>query len=511
MKKILLAFLFLITLPVTSAEIKCIKPTLSAVIYFGNGIKTDFRSAKSSLTELKVELGFVYNSHNLDYKTAYNETGGMTADLLEATAQSGTQNNRNIMRWLNGKNSAPEWFLKWFEKYSTDKSIQIAQAGVNHAKFYLNDILDGKKVIVVSHSQGNFYANEAKELLASQLRNGKMSSFALFGVAVPANSIGGNSGPYLTNHRDFIQKVPFSLPANWKLHYSDRKVADDVGAIKAHSFNATYLSEDFDIKPALISGIRAQIDAAAQPTHSCENYNQIVSSLVAGEYINTCDIGPDKVNKQFSITSRAVILSDERFADTSGLETMLSLSQQREAGPNVIQFGAFGNKSNPALGAAWGEDGLFRSGRPPLSCYVDEKTPQSWIRQSFNITKTMLAPLQGLYRILPKYACLYDRDLKNDLPVIFSIDDSSIRLGNHVWQISSDSESIFTYDFSFVSQSQSETPGPYSNPGPYSDPGFLSSFENGKYSFSIFYNRNREISRFTAVEIDKSTVSCDFL
>jgi hypothetical protein len=372
MKNILCAFLFLIALPVTSSDFNCVKPKLTAAIYFSNGIKTDFRSAKSSLAELKAELGIDYNSHSLVYKTAYNETGGMTTDLLEATAQSGTQNNRNIIRWLNGKQLAPEWFAKWFEKYTIGRSVQVAQEGVNHANSYLNDILDGNKVIVVSHSQGNFYVNEAKELLASQLRNGKMRSFAIFGVAVPTNSIGGDSGPYLTNHRDVIQKVPFSLPANWKLHHSDKKVADDVGAIQAHLFNATYLSDDYDIKPALIAGIRAQIDAAVRPAHSCENYNQMVSALVAGEYTNTCEIGSNKVNKQFSITSRAVILSDERFADTSGIEAMLNLSRQRESGPNVIQFGAFGVKSAPALAVAWDEGGLFRSGRPPFSCYVDD-------------------------------------------------------------------------------------------------------------------------------------------
>jgi hypothetical protein len=175
--------------------------------------------------------------------------------------------------------------------------------------------------------------------------------------------------------------------------------------------------------------------------------------------------------------------------------------------PNVIQFGAFGGKSAPAIGAAWDEGGVFRSGRPPLSCYVDEKTPRSQIIQPFNITKTMLFPLQGLYRLVPKGSCRYDRDRKNDKPIIFSIDASTIRLGDQIWPISSDSETVSTYDFSFVTESQ----GQYINRGPYTDPGFLVSFDKGNYSFGVFYNRNREITRFTAVEIDKWTVSCDFL
>ena len=268
MRNTLLIFSLFMLVENAFATSACIAPEAASVIYFGNGINTDRDSALSSLSRLKKELTTNYNNQKLTYALAYNSTSGMGIDLAQSAAQSGTQNNRDIIRWLNGKNLIPIWFSNWFESYSNVKSLDIAAEVANHAKLYLNDILDGKKVIVVSHSQGNFYVNEAKELLARQLRNGKMRSFAIFGVAVPANSIGADSGPYLTNHRDFIQKVPLALPANWKLHYSDKKVADDVGAIQAHLFNATYLSDDYDIKPALIAGIRAQIDAAVRPAHS---------------------------------------------------------------------------------------------------------------------------------------------------------------------------------------------------------------------------------------------------
>ena len=74
----------------------------------------------------------------------------------------------------------------------------------------------------------------------NQQPNRKNQQLCHFGVAVPADNIGGSSGPYLTNHRDFIQKVPRSLPSNWKLHHSDKTVADDLGPIQAHLFNAAF-------------------------------------------------------------------------------------------------------------------------------------------------------------------------------------------------------------------------------------------------------------------------------
>ena len=69
MKNIICSFwLFSILLAVSqiaSAEIQCIRPELSATLYFGNGIKTDLRSAKASLARLETEIGPDYNSHAL--------------------------------------------------------------------------------------------------------------------------------------------------------------------------------------------------------------------------------------------------------------------------------------------------------------------------------------------------------------------------------------------------------------------------------------------------------------
>jgi hypothetical protein len=426
----------------------------------------------------------------------------MGIDLAQATAQSGTQNNRSIIRWLNAMNMAPDWFIKWFENYSTSRSIQVAEEATNHANYYLNEILDGKKVVVVSHSQGNYYVNEAKELLARQLRDGKISSFAIFGVAVPASSIGGKTGSYLTNHRDFIQKIPFSLPTNWKLHHSDKMVADDIGAIQAHLFNATYMSDDFDIKPALIAGIRSQIDAAQQPAHSCETFNKSILSMVAGMYISTCGAKPNQTNKETRITGTGMIFPDKTSVDLSGIETVLSLSQQPERGSSTIEFGYQGGATPPVGAAIWDMNRVFKNAKPPIDCNVTDETPPTMIEKPFSITTTMLAPVQGLYRLLPANSCTYDQDGKNDKPIAFSIDGSMVRLGDMQWNLAAESESVSLLG---VDLRNPLTPVYLDN-----EPGFLLHATQGNHNFSLYYRRNKEISWFSAVEINKSMTVCQF-
>jgi hypothetical protein len=501
MKNFILALFLLILTESSLAGSICTTPELSAVIYFGNGINTTRNSATSSLDRLSKELGDDYNGHKLEYALAYNQTGGMALDLVQATIQSGIQFTSRFTLWLNGVGLASDWFTTWFQDYLMRKTVVVAEEVAEHANFYLNDILGGKKVIVVSHSQGNFYVNEAKDLLARQLPSGKMASFAIFGAAVPSDSIGGNSSPYLTNHRDFIQKVPGSLAVNWKLYRSDRKEAEDVGMIQAHLFNATYISNDFDIRPTLVSGIKTQIDAAARPAYSCETFNKTVLTMVTGTYITTCGIKPNRINRQVVISTTGITLANNISVDLTGIQTMLSLNQQPESSPYPINLGFFGAANSPVGVAAWDINRVFRNSKPPIECSVDDETPPTAIGKPFSITKTMMAPLQGLYRLLPKNSCTYDGNLTNDKPIEFSFDGSRIHLGERSWEIAAESEVVSTVIRDIKSNSGF---------APLTEPGFFIDARQGPNNFSIDYTRNKEIRRFIAIEENKSGVVCNF-
>lgn len=507
MKNIILACSLFLLMNIVSAAPTCTTPEPSAIIYFGNGINTDRSSARSSLSRMAKELTNEYNGQKLQYALAYNRTAGMATDLAQATAQSGVQNNKNILRWLNGKNLAPEWFLNWFDQYLFKRNLDVAKETASHANFYLNDILHGKKVVVVSHSQGNFYVNEAKQLLARQLRNGKMSSFAIFGVAVPADNIDGGSGPYLTNHRDFIQKVPRSLPSNWKLHHSDKTVADDLGPIEAHLFNATYLSDDFDIKTALLAGIRSQIDGAARPAHSCETFNASILSMVAGTYLSTCGIEPKETINQIQITGTGMVFQDKTSVDLTRMETLLSLARGFPDSNSYIGF-LYAGGVNPARGvASWDSNLIFQNPvsegpNPPRYCRVTKETPPTKLANDISISQTMLVPARGLYRMLPINACTFNRTKKNDKPIEFAIDGSTIRLGDKKWNLNMGGEAVSLLGL------DPRLPDPIMRN--IDEPGFFFASSDENNLHMLYYSRNKEVLWFSATEVNKSTTICDF-
>jgi hypothetical protein len=434
------------------------------------------------------------------YALAYNQTDGMMLDLLQAAEQHAIQINSRLMLWLNGAGLSPAWFSTLYQEYLSRITIVVAEEVAKHANYYLNEILEGRKVVVVSHSQGNFYVNEARDLLARQLRSDKMSSFEIFGVAVPSDNVGRSRSTYLTNHRDFIQIVPRSLPSNWKLHRSDRTDAEDIGVIKAHLFNATYISDDFDIKPALVAGIRTQIDRAVRPAHSCQTYNSLVSSLVSGRYVVTCGKKPNTYNKQFTITPMEMALPDDDVVNTTSPDTFLSLSNGRDSLGSHTVFGAFGGMGGIAVAGAWDVNRIFDRFQSRTSCYVGEETPGSSIAQPFTISSSMMSSIPKIFRLLPKGACRLSIDTYNDKPVEFSVSGTQITLGERRWQIASDSEAVFTFNYAFNAQYAA----------PYTDPGFLLSAESSGTDISLGFTRNREITRFSAADGNGSLVMCSF-
>jgi len=59
-----------------------------------------------------------------------------------------------------------------------------------HIRYYERDLKDGKKLVLIGHSQGNFYANEAYDYLQSD-------DVGVVAVATPADRVGKDVIGYL--------------------------------------------------------------------------------------------------------------------------------------------------------------------------------------------------------------------------------------------------------------------------------------------------------------------------
>jgi hypothetical protein len=341
------------------AQTTCPRPKQDVVIYFGNGIDTSPENAKRSQKTLQESLGTTYNGATLRYDLAYNQTSGIALDLVQSIGQAGIQWSSQVSGWLNNLSLMPDSVNAQFQQLMREISTLNATELGEHVKNYQSDILLGQKVLVVAHSQGNFYVNEAKKLLAQALTAEQMRSFSIYGVAVPANNVGGSNAPYLTNHRDLIRFVPSALPSNWTLRRADGSAADDRGLVEAHSFVDTYMSSDFDIRAPLVIGIKGQITNTLQPALDCDNYKKYFLGLMAGTYTGTSNrvmcsvsVGTDgKVifpsgsvdlsgdNVSFNFLSRQII-STSAFGDNKGIELDVSAPAVRVGGSWNLAGGA---------------------------------------------------------------------------------------------------------------------------------------------------------------------------
>ena len=195
---------------VSHAEVFCRQPT-GTVVVFGNGVMNTHRDAAKSMQKLERTLRATLSPEafsELQFDLAYNESYGLLNDLYEALKQRIGQANVvvSIWRWLGGREEVPEAVREELLKMATkfDFSTMVGEEDLsNHLALYRNSILAGKKVLTVSHSQGNFFANAAHQILYNGPNPIDSLSFGIVAVATPASFVGGG-GPYTTLVEDGV-------------------------------------------------------------------------------------------------------------------------------------------------------------------------------------------------------------------------------------------------------------------------------------------------------------------
>ena len=111
---------------------------------------------------------------------------------------------------------------------------------------YMESVKKGHGVIIVAHSQGNFFTNFVVE---NTIPTWAKQYFNVIGIATPTSSI-VNGGSHLTFDNDVIQVVPEHLGANVsnpKSYYIENDVGEQIEtkvSIEAHSFLSSYMATD---------------------------------------------------------------------------------------------------------------------------------------------------------------------------------------------------------------------------------------------------------------------------
>lgn len=168
---------FLITLlfypGVSSAAIKGQKCSSSGyTVATINGVLTSKQGAIDNMVALSKKVGFILNDQEIDYQYLLNPThlGGL-GDVFTSIYQKAFENEAvvdyDLIEMLN----------------SASKKVKT------------------QKLLLVAHSQGNFYANSFYDVVTKQVGGVPAKSIAVYGVANPAVRVAGG-GKWLTSKTD---------------------------------------------------------------------------------------------------------------------------------------------------------------------------------------------------------------------------------------------------------------------------------------------------------------------
>jgi len=308
----------------------CQKKT--AVVY-SNGMFNSWGAADRSKNSLVIELSSYLQAlpnsqigaNELEFHLAYADDRGANANtvtgvltgidqLYEVHIQHGGGLATNFWHWLAGIQAAPQWFqdamtnmevLQTALTYANDTDLQamlngtpLAVAQGTQFKGYKYLLGEGKRVLIVSHSQGNFYANAVYTLLAAQYG----ANIGNVQVATPASYV-ASGGPYTTVPEDGVMalipgKLAASDPVSWQpyslLPYSTQVsptfvelgYAAWLNASRGHNFVQWYLAGSYT-RDRIMGHIVQTISSLTFPVQTVTNTGPITVTL---RWASTTDI-----------------------------------------------------------------------------------------------------------------------------------------------------------------------------------------------------------------------------
>jgi hypothetical protein len=253
--------------PIAGAASTCLQAQ-GTVVFFGNGVWNTCAEANQSALLLASAAQSVLSSDEYaktNFQMSCNPTQGHLADLWRATKQRFSSDFSAFLRALGDVDPMPDFL----QQALVDRAGQISSAAAvadtalqEHIDTYSREILEGKKVVVVAHSQGNFYANLAYQNLDLQYQ----PSFGIVSVANPDSYVAGG-GPYTTLFGDHvIGPIPGALRAN-----IGNSLLPNFKDLSGHMFIASYMPAGSNSRGQILDDLKQQIESLAAPENPAGN------------------------------------------------------------------------------------------------------------------------------------------------------------------------------------------------------------------------------------------------
>lgn len=195
-------------------------------IIFVNGVFNSFDQADLSRRALEMKLGEInFESMELSLNdggvTLVHNESHFILDLFEAFLQKSFEIEQNFFRFMQNSKIWPDSWIKIYESLlqSALSAYRSSASPIQKLTFEINEVIvvSGGKALIVAHSQGNFFANDAIDETRNSLRihyEIDQRKAQLVSVASPSHKVEGG-GSYTTLLSDGIIKlVPSALAPN---------------------------------------------------------------------------------------------------------------------------------------------------------------------------------------------------------------------------------------------------------------------------------------------------------
>ena len=204
-----------------------------------NGVFTDKRDAQKNMDALRSKFGKIHNNQPIDYQYLHNPShlAGL-GDILMSVYQKIFDNET-------------------VEDYDLIEMLKSASEKVKT-----------QKLLLVAHSQGNFYANSFYDTVAEKQGGVPRESIGVYSVATPASRVAGG-GKWLTSNTDkviagIVGRLSFKkiMPPNTRIELQD----GDESA--GHNFKDIYLKYR---SAEIVSDIQASLNRLSENASQNEN------------------------------------------------------------------------------------------------------------------------------------------------------------------------------------------------------------------------------------------------
>jgi|GEM_PF-7055139 len=245
-------------------------------IYYINGIRGSLLQAVKSKTIL--EKALEESMPSAIYSLAFNPSNNALVDILQSASQVSLELTASELGPL--LSPVGDFFKEVIDKVSDGelrkklekfyekvrKKIKEQRGRLDrlsakdlekHIAAYQKDLDAGRKLVLVSHSQGAFYANAAVEKM--RVAGSDVDQIGLYAIATPAPSLADGSKTYLTHKDDIIQYVPGALAPNFSLRDKAGKLPK-LALDKLHFFS-TYMHKSYNARARIVSDITKKMAA----------------------------------------------------------------------------------------------------------------------------------------------------------------------------------------------------------------------------------------------------------